>query len=149
MLDFLVNLGGPWVVYRLVEGSTSTITALLLSSLPTGLPKTRLLECVNRLRPFCRGVGYVVNDPAGLSLIDLSNSVTPIVSLPAAVLLAGHPDKVKALVSSLHARRAKVLVRGVVSEADAVALRSQGVDMITMESRQAAGVAKGAGDLAA
>jgi hypothetical protein len=33
-LDFLVNLGGPWVVYRLVEGSTSTITALLLSSLP-------------------------------------------------------------------------------------------------------------------
>jgi hypothetical protein len=34
VLDFLVNLGGPWVVYRLVEGSTSTITALLLSSLP-------------------------------------------------------------------------------------------------------------------
>jgi hypothetical protein len=33
-LDFLVNLGGPWLVYRLVEGSTSTITALLLSSLP-------------------------------------------------------------------------------------------------------------------
>jgi intracellular septation protein A len=34
VLDFLVNLGGPWVVYRLVEGSTSTTTALLLSSLP-------------------------------------------------------------------------------------------------------------------
>jgi hypothetical protein len=33
-LDFLVNLGGPWLVYRLVEGSTSTVTALLLSSLP-------------------------------------------------------------------------------------------------------------------
>jgi hypothetical protein len=33
-LDFLVNLGGPWLVYRLVEGSTSTVTALVLSSLP-------------------------------------------------------------------------------------------------------------------
>jgi hypothetical protein len=33
-LDFLVNLGGPWIVYRLVEGSTSTFTALLLSTLP-------------------------------------------------------------------------------------------------------------------
>jgi hypothetical protein len=33
-LDFLVNLGGPWLVYRLVEGSTSTTIALLLSSLP-------------------------------------------------------------------------------------------------------------------
>jgi hypothetical protein len=33
-LDFLVNLGAPWLVYRLVEGSTSTTIALLLSSLP-------------------------------------------------------------------------------------------------------------------
>ena len=33
-LDFLVNLGGPWLVYRLVEGSTSVTTALIWSSLP-------------------------------------------------------------------------------------------------------------------
>src|SRR5271154_526163 len=33
-LDFLVNLGGPWLVYRLVEGSTSITMALILSSLP-------------------------------------------------------------------------------------------------------------------
>ncbi len=33
-LDFLVNLGGPWLVYRLVEGSTNMTTALLLSSVP-------------------------------------------------------------------------------------------------------------------
>ena len=33
-LDFLVNLGGPWLVYRLVEGSTSITGALILSSLP-------------------------------------------------------------------------------------------------------------------
>jgi hypothetical protein len=33
-LDFLVNLGGPWLVYRLVEGSTSIAVALILSSVP-------------------------------------------------------------------------------------------------------------------
>ena len=33
-LDFLVNLGGPWLVYRLVESSTSITGALILSSLP-------------------------------------------------------------------------------------------------------------------
>jgi hypothetical protein len=33
-LDFLVNLGGPWLVYRLVEGSTSTTGALIWSSVP-------------------------------------------------------------------------------------------------------------------
>jgi hypothetical protein len=33
-LDLLVNLGGPWLVYRLVEGSTSITAALLWSSLP-------------------------------------------------------------------------------------------------------------------
>jgi intracellular septation protein A len=33
-LDFLVNLGGPWLVYRLVEGSTSITGALILSSVP-------------------------------------------------------------------------------------------------------------------
>jgi intracellular septation protein A len=33
-LDLLINLGGPWLVYSLVEGSVSTTVALLLSSLP-------------------------------------------------------------------------------------------------------------------
>jgi hypothetical protein len=33
-LDFLVNLGGPWLVYRLVEGSTSITGALIWSSVP-------------------------------------------------------------------------------------------------------------------
>jgi hypothetical protein len=33
-LDFLVNLGGPWLVYRLVEGSTSVTMALIWSSFP-------------------------------------------------------------------------------------------------------------------
>ena len=124
-----------------IDQRVTSRVILLLSSLPEGLPKTRLLECINRLRPFCRGVGYSVNDAAGLSLIDLSNSITPIVSLPAAALVTNDPNKVKALFSSLHARRAKILVRGVTSDEDAAAFRSQGVELITMEGRRVAGSA--------
>jgi hypothetical protein len=44
-LNLLVNLGGPWLVYRLAEGSMSTTAALLLSSLPPIL--WSLLELVH------------------------------------------------------------------------------------------------------
>jgi len=54
-LNFLVNLGGPWLVYRLVEGSTSTTNALLLSSVPpiiwslVQLVRSRKLDVVSML----------------------------------------------------------------------------------------------------
>jgi PAS domain S-box-containing protein len=110
---------------------------LLLASLPEGLPKTRQLECINRLRPFCRGVGYHVTQLAALGTLDLSFSGTPIVSLPARVLSDEDPDKLRILLSSLHARRAKVLIRGVASEKDAAWFRLFGADMIAMR-REAA-----------
>jgi hypothetical protein len=31
---------------------------LVLSEMPKGFPKSRVLECVARLRPFCNGVGF-------------------------------------------------------------------------------------------
>jgi PAS domain S-box-containing protein len=116
-----------------IDARVSSRLILLLSSLPQGLPKTRLLECVNRLRPFCAGVGYQVSDVAGLALIDLSLSASPIVSLPASVLSLNEPDKVRSLIGSLRARRAKVLVRRVASEEDAAAFRLLGADLISME----------------
>ena len=106
----------------------------LLSSLPEGLPKTRQLECVNRLRPFCRGVGYQVDDMAELTLIDLSFSGTPIVSLPSTALASDDPYKLKAIMNSLHARRAKVPVRGVSSTEDAAWFRLLGADLIMMRA---------------
>jgi PAS domain S-box-containing protein len=105
---------------------------LLLASLPEGLPKTRQLECINRLRPFCRGIGYHVVELASLATIDLSFSGTPIVSLPARALVDEEPEKLRILLSSLHARRAKVLIRGVASEKDASWFRLFGADMIGM-----------------
>jgi hypothetical protein len=106
---------------------------LLLTSLPSGLPRSRLQDCVNRLRPFCRGVGFHLDDVAELSQIDLSNSFNPIVMLPMTACSAFTPARLKQLFSSLQSRRAKVLIRGVVSEKDAVALRSLGADMISVK----------------
>jgi PAS domain S-box-containing protein len=105
---------------------------LLLSSLPNGVPRSRLQDCVNRLRPFCGGVGYQVDEVAGLPEIDLSNSFNPIVVLPVTACGSSTPVKLKALFSSLQTRRARVLIRGVGSEKDAAALRGLGVDMISM-----------------
>lgn len=105
---------------------------LVLSSLPQGLSKARLLDSVARLRPFCCGVGYQINDLAALASIDLSNSFNPVVALPASAFAARASAKVKGLISSLQSRRAKVLIMRVESEEDAAAYRLLGADMISM-----------------
>jgi hypothetical protein len=94
--------------------------------------RTRLQDCVNRLRPFCRGVGYQVDDIAALPEIDLANSFNPIVVLPLTECSASTPGRLRELFTSLQSRRAKVLIRGVGSEKDAAALRALGADMIAM-----------------
>jgi PAS domain S-box-containing protein len=115
-----------------IDRRVSSRLVLLLSSLPEGLPRTRLQDCVNRLRPFCRGVGYQVDDIAALPEIDLANSFNPIVVLPLTACSASTPGRLRELFTSLQTRRAKVLIRGVGSEKDAAALRTLGADMIAM-----------------
>jgi PAS domain S-box-containing protein len=119
---------------RRIDQRVSGHLVMMLSALPEGLPKTRQLECVNRLRPFCRGVGYHVAELANLAAIDLSFSGTPIVSLPAHALIDQDPEKLKALLGSLHAKRARVLIHGVASERDAAWFRLNGADMISMSA---------------
>ncbi|MDR3536101.1 MAG: PAS domain S-box protein [Acetobacteraceae bacterium] len=106
---------------------------LLLSHLPEGLPKTRLFECVNRLRPFCHSVGFQVDAVSALEPIDFSISGTPIVALPATALAGFSDDKLKRLISTLHARRARLLVQRIASDSAAALLLSYGVDMISLE----------------
>jgi hypothetical protein len=106
---------------------------LLLSTLPAGLPRTRLQDCVNRLRPYCRAVGYEFNALADLEEIDLSNSYNPILVLPAAACVDSALDALAALFLSLQSRRAKVMIRDVASERDATAFRSVGADMVCMK----------------
>ena len=118
-----------------IDQRVSSHLILLLSAVPPGMPKTRQLDCVNRLRPFCRAVGYQLDEPAGLTSIDLSFSTAPIVSLPADALAINEPEKLRTLIGSLHAKRAKVLIREVASEQEAMSYRSFGADMIVMHSR--------------
>ena len=82
----------------------------LLTGLPEGLPRTRLLEWINRLRPFCRGVGFQLDNLTRLSQVDLSHSDQPIIAVPATALAGLSRDRVQALATSLHARRATLLV---------------------------------------
>jgi PAS domain S-box-containing protein len=105
---------------------------VVLSSLPAGLPTTRLLDWINRLRPYCQAVGYRVEDVAALAEINLANSYNPIVNLPAAACGASSPGRLKELFKSLQRRGARVMISGVGSAKDATALRALGAEMIAM-----------------
>jgi PAS domain S-box-containing protein len=120
-----------------IDQRVSSRLVLLLSSLPDGLPRTRMQDCVNRLRPFCRGVGYQVEDIAALPEIDLANSFNPIVALSLTACSLSTPARLRQLFASLQSRRAKVLIRDVGSEKDAASLRSLGADMIAMRRPEA------------
>jgi hypothetical protein len=120
-----------------IDPRVTTRLVVLLSSMPDGVPRSRLQDCVNRLRPFCRGVGYQVDEVAGLPQIDLSNSFNPIVVLPASIRGANAPGKLRELFSSLQSRRAKILIRGVESERDAAIFWSLGTDMLSMRQPEA------------
>jgi hypothetical protein len=67
-----------------------------------------LQDRINRVRPFCRGVGYLIDDVADLSRFDLSNSFNPLVAMLAAACIANPPEDLKGLFSSLRTRRAKI-----------------------------------------
>jgi PAS domain S-box-containing protein len=119
---------------RKIDPRVSSRLVLMLSSLPPGLPKSRLLECVTRLRSFCCAVGYHAGDLAAAETIDLSNSFNPIVAIPFDALSAKESDRLKQTIASLQARRAKVLIHKVATERNAAALRSLGADMIAMDA---------------
>ncbi|MEA2790581.1 MAG: hypothetical protein QOG73_2987 [Acetobacteraceae bacterium] len=121
----------------MIDARVTRRLIVMLSSLPVGLPRTRLQDCINRLRPFCRGVGYYVEELAALAQIDLSNGYNPIVALPASACFASQPGKLKDLFHLLQSQRAQVLVLGVGSMKDASALRSVGADMISMKLEMA------------
>ena len=110
---------------------------LVLSSLPSGLPRSRLQDYVNRMRPFCRGVGYHIDELAELTEIDLSNSYNPIMVLQAAACAASAPSDLRELFSSLQSRRAKVMVQEIGSEKEAIGYLALGADMVSMRRPQA------------
>jgi hypothetical protein len=116
-----------------IDARVTRRLVIMLSSLPAGLPATRLSDYINRLRPFCRGVGYHVEEIVALTKIDLSNSYNPIVAVPAAACKVNTPAKLRDLFNSLQTWKARILITEVASEKDATVFRSVGADMISME----------------
>lgn len=116
-----------------IDPRVSSRLVLMMSALPEGLPKTRLLDCVTRLRPFCAGVGYYVDDLTAAAQIDLSNSFNPIMAVPFKAMCGVPADKVRMTIDALHARRAALLVFRVPADKDIGHLRQAGVDMISFE----------------
>jgi PAS domain S-box-containing protein len=117
---------------RKVDQRLAKTLIFLMSELPEGLPKSRLFECVNLLRPFCCGMGYQVDDPALLAPVDLAPSGHGIVALPQSVVAALPAAKLKALVDFVHAKRMKLLIRHLGSTNLATQMLTQGADLISM-----------------
>jgi PAS domain S-box-containing protein len=115
---------------------------LVLSGMPKGFPKSRVLECVMRLRPFCHGIGFQ-SDSMEAPSVELSLLGAAIVVLRQdrqAARTAKDTERLGKLVDSLHAYQARVLVRHVASWADAKALARLGVDLVAIseDEREAA-----------
>jgi PAS domain S-box-containing protein len=105
---------------------------LLLAALPPGVPRSRQMECIIRFRPFCRAVGFEVDDLDELAEIELSYNPDPIVSIPASILTSGDAERLQSAIGLLHTRRTRVLIREVGSADDAASFRALGADMISM-----------------
>jgi PAS domain S-box-containing protein len=107
---------------------------LILTDLPDGIPRSRVLQCVTRLRPFCRGVGFAVSELEAPP-VDLSNAGVPIVTLMAENLRGTDGNakaKLAKLIGTLHANRARLLVRHCASWESASNLLSAGADLVSL-----------------
>ena len=86
---------------------------LVIAGIPKGCPASRLLDCINRLRPMCRGVALqfeTLNPPP----FDLSALASPIVCVPVNDVTLEDPKQkalLTKLVRSVHASNSHILIR--------------------------------------
>jgi hypothetical protein len=103
---------------------------LVLSGLPKGVPKSRVLDCVMRLRPFCHGIGFQ-SDSMEVPLVEFSLLAAAIVVLQDTGASVDTARLAKA-VDGLHAYQARVLVRHVKSWVAVKPLAPLGVDLVSV-----------------
>jgi PAS domain-containing protein len=103
---------------------------LVLSGLPNGVPKSRVLDCVMRLRPFCHGIGFQ-SDSMEVPLVEFSLLAAAIVVLQDTGASVDTARLAKA-VDGLHAYQARVLVRHVKSWVAVKPLAQLGVDLVSV-----------------
>jgi hypothetical protein len=113
-----------------LDGRLKERLILVLSGLPKGVPKSRVLDCVMRLRPFCRGMGFQ-SDNMEAPLVELSLLAAAIVVLQDTRAPVDTARLAKA-VDGLHAYQGRVLVRHVTSWMAAKPLAQLGVDLVSV-----------------
>lgn len=109
---------------------------LVLSQVPPSIGRSRVLDCANRLRPFCRGVGFEVED-IELPQVDLSLTGAPIVSINAERWGGGggmQEHRLTQMLRALHTHRGRLLMRRVPSWDVATQMRGLGVDLVSVEA---------------
>jgi hypothetical protein len=105
---------------------------LVLSHLPVSIASSRLQDCVQRLRPFCRSVAFAIDEPK-LAPSDPLLDQGPIVAIGAdRVTGAGSEDRLGKLLAAVHGKRGRLLARNVPDAPTAAALRVAGVDLLAM-----------------
>jgi PAS domain S-box-containing protein len=107
---------------------------LVLSHLPDSVARTRVLDCVTRLRPFCQMVAFQTDGlkPPPVESSALSGSI---VMLNESELEGWSPadlTRLETLIGYLHGERARILVRHVSNLANAKRLLEKGVDLISL-----------------
>jgi PAS domain S-box-containing protein len=122
---------------------------LILSGMPRGFPKSRVLECVMRLRPFCQSVGFQSDsmDAPAVEFSLLGGAIVVLQEDIGAPQNAKDLEKLAKLIDSLHAYQARVLVRHVATWEDMKQLVRLGVDLVAMveDEREAGGAPPRAG----
>jgi PAS domain S-box-containing protein len=105
---------------------------LVLTHLPAGISSSRLQECVQRLRPFCRSVAFAIDEPR-LAPSDPVFDHAPILAIGAdRVTGPGSAERLGKLLATVHGKHGRLLARNVPDASTAALLRLAGVDLLAM-----------------
>jgi PAS domain S-box-containing protein len=106
---------------------------LVLTQLPQGLTSRHLLDSVHLLRPFCRAIGFELNDVDPPDL-DPTLAKGAFLMLDAQRLPVAHvpSSRMERLTHHAHGKRSRVLICGVTERQVAGRLLASGVDLIAM-----------------
>jgi PAS domain S-box-containing protein len=107
---------------------------LILTHLPHATPRSRVSECVMRLRPFCHGVGFQ-SDALHAPPVELALLGGAIVAVPADSFSLGDPDdlaKLRKLIDLVRTHHARVLVRQASAPEGVRRLLQMGVELVSL-----------------
>lgn len=107
---------------------------VVLSRLPHGVAKSRVTDCVMRLRPFCQSVGYQAED-LSVPPVELSMLAGAVVTVRAEEIEGrndGDMARLEKLIGVVRAHRGYLMVRDVASWDAAKRLMRPGVDLYSL-----------------